>query len=342
MRTVRRRLVFLSLLAVLLAGAVLSLCTGPVAVPFSKIPVDLLAYIHGGGGTDAVVLGAIRLPRLVLAALTGAGLAMAGVALQAIFQNPMADPSVIGVTGGASLGAVVMVQTGLIHFGLWVAPAVSFTCGLAAVLCVYRLATIRGRTSVSSLLLSGVALSSLCSAVVSLLLSTVPLQTMQQMMFWLMGGLDGCTWPQIGLLTVVVVAGWCIFFLQAPALDVLSLGEEQAEGVGVPLEWTKRWTLWTAALVVGTCVSMTGSIGFVGLIVPHILRLVLGPLHRSLLLAAAIGGAALLVWSDLGARFILYPIELNVGIVTSCLGAPFFLFLLRRRQGQRMRGDDHV
>ncbi len=195
---------------------------------------------------------------------------------------------------------------------------------------VYRLGTIGGRTAVHTLLLAGVAVGSLCSALVTLVLSLTPLETMQQILFWLMGGLDGSTWMSAAWLAVSVAAGMAIYMAHADALDVMSIGEEQAEGVGVPLQRVKRVLFVTAAVVVGVCVSISGVISFVGLIVPHLVRLWLGPRHRSLVPASALGGAVLVVAADIVARMALRPVELNIGVVTSCLGAPFFLYLLRR------------
>jgi iron complex transport system permease protein len=338
MSTSRIRWAFVTLSIALFIAAVLELSFGPMMIPMVRIPSDIWSLLHGGSGTDEVVLGSIRLPRLLVAALVGAGLASTGAVLQAIFRNPMADPAIIGVSSGGSLGAVLTIQFGLSQLSQWYTPLGAFATGLIVVFVIYRLATFRGRTSIYSLLLSGVAISSFCSSVVTLVLSLAPLDMMQQMLFWLMGGLDGTTWSEFFILAVFVSAGLIIYLLQAHALDVISIGEEQAEGVGVSLQYTKQITLTTSAFVVGACVSSTGVIGFVGLVVPHLLRLWIGPSHRNLIVASAIGGALLLLLSDLVARMALLPVELNVGIVTSCLGAPFFLYLLRRQETTMHRG----
>lgn len=334
----KRRWVFTSLAVALLVAAALELSLGPVMTPFLRIPSDILGYLQGGRTTQDIVVGTIRLPRLLVAALVGAGLAATGAVLQAIFRNPMADPAIIGVSSGGALGAVLTIQLGLAQLSQWYTPLGAFASGLVAVVVIYRLATVGGRTSIYSLLLSGVAISSLCSAVMMLILSLAPLETMQQMLFWLMGGLDGSDWTKVAMLAILITAGILIYLSQAYALDLLSIGEEQAEGVGVSPQRTKQIILATSALVVGACVSTTGVIAFIGLVVPHLLRLLIGPTHRSLILASGIGGALLLVAADLIARLVLLPIELNVGIVTSCLGAPFFLFLLRRQESNAYRG----
>ena len=315
----------------LVCGATLEAVIGPLGIALGRILPATWAFLHGSTGTDALVMGDIRLPRLVVAILVGMGLASTGAVLQALLRNPMADPAVIGVSSGGSLGAVAAIQLGLSQHGLWLTPMSAFAGSLAVVFVIYRLSTARGSTSLYSLLLAGVAIGTLCGALVSLLLSLAPLGTMQQMLFWLMGGLSGSTWKEVCMLLVFVMGGIAIYWLQSPALDVLSIGEEHAQGVGVRLQAVKQILFTTSALVVGACVSTTGVIGFVGLIVPHLLRLWVGPGHRWLIVLSALGGAILLTFSDVLARLVLMPVEINIGIVTSCLVVPFFLYLLRRR-----------
>ncbi|MCL6548574.1 MAG: iron ABC transporter permease [Alicyclobacillus sp.] len=327
------RLLILALLLVLSAAVEVSV--GPLSIPAARILPDTWAYLHGARTADAVVIGAIRWPRMLVAAWVGAGLASTGAVLQAIFRNPMADPAVIGVSAGGSLGAVVAIQLGAASVGAWLTPLAAFASGLAAVYAVYRLGTVGGRTAVHALLLAGVAVGSFCSAVIALILSLAPVQTMQQMLFWLMGGLDGSTWSHVWIAAVFAGAAILIYSTQGHALDILSLGEEQAEGVGVHPQRVKQIVLVTAALVVGACVSVSGVISFVGLIVPHLMRIWIGPVQRVLVLASAVGGAILVTASDIVARMALAPVELNIGVVTSCLGAPFFLYLLRRQYRQQ-------
>ncbi|MBX6353304.1 MAG: iron ABC transporter permease [Thermoflavifilum sp.] len=327
----RRRTGLIGLFLLLCIAAWVEISWGPVSIPIRQIGSQTWAYLHGSRDADAVVMGAIRWPRLCAAILVGAGLAVSGCVLQAVFRNSMADPGIIGVSSGGALGAVLAISLGLGAVSPWLPPLCAFALGLAAVLAVYRLGSIGGRTAVHSLLLSGVAVSSLCSAIVTLLLSLVPFQTMAQMMFWLMGGLDGITWVHVAVAGSAVLVGLVVFIAMAPALDIISIGEEQAEGVGVHLERVRRVAMLVSALVVGACVSISGVIGFVGLIVPHLLRLWFGAAHRVLIPVCALGGAVLLTLSDVIARMALSPVELNIGIVTSCLGAPFFLYLLRRQ-----------
>jgi len=330
------RVAFAVLIVLLLVASFLELSLGPVNIPVRHVFVNLWAYLAGRRSEDAVVMGAIRLPELLEAGLVGAGLATTGAVLQAIFRNPMADPGIIGISSGSSVGAVLIIALGVANLNQWFTPAAAFVSGMVTVYVIYRLGTIGGRTLIHSLLLSGVAVSSLCSAVVTLILSLEPLQTMHQILFWLMGGLDGSTWLNVVMVTIFVVVGFVVYLTQSTALDILSVGEEQAEGVGVPLQAVKQLMLIVSALVVGACVSVSGVIGFIGLIVPHLMRIWIGPSHGRLLWASALGGATLLIASDVVSRIILLPIILNVGIVTACLGAPFFLYLLRRQFSGRM------
>ncbi|MCL6631916.1 MAG: iron ABC transporter permease [Alicyclobacillus herbarius] len=339
MRHPSTRLALCALAAALVIATAMEVSIGPMSIPVAKLIPDTLAYLHGVRSGDAVVMGAIRWPRALVAILVGAGLASTGAVLQAVFRNSMADPAVIGVSSGASLGAVLTIQVGLAKLNVWATPVGAFLSGLVVVYVIYRLATLQGRTAIYALLLAGVAVSSFCSAMVMLLLSLVPLQTMQEMMFWLMGGLDGTTWTSVWMVLVFVFAGLAVYGWQAQALDILSIGEEQAEGLGVPIQTIKQILFAMSALVVGACVSVSGVIAFVGLIVPHLIRMWVGPRHRVLLPASALGGGILLALADLLGRMALQPVELNVGVVTSCLGAPFFLYLLRRHYKAFERGS---
>lgn len=328
----RRRVTWYVLILLFVIATSLEVGIGPVVISPMKIIPDTFLYITGHHSLGAVVVGAIRLPRLLLALFVGAGLAVAGCVLQAVFKNPMSDPGVIGVSSGGALGAVLSIALGVAGQSMWVTPVASFVFGLIVVIVIYRLSTFRNRTNLYALLLAGVAVGSLCSAVITAILDLSPLQTMQQMMFWLFGGLDGSNWKDVLLLLVIDVIAFVAFQLMAWAFDIMVTGEEHAEGVGVPVQRVKQVTLLVCAIVVGVCVSTTGVISFVGLIVPHVLRQFVGARHRELIPACAMGGGILLTLSDLVARTVFSPVELNVGIVTSCLGAPFFLYLLFRRQ----------
>ncbi len=312
--------------------AVLELSLGPVPIPFAQIPTGLWQYVHGSRGINPVVLGDIRLPRLFVAALVGAGLAVTGAVLQAIFRNPLADPAIIGVSSGGALGAVAVMEWGTISAFSWLTPLTAFIAGLITMELTYRLSTRNGQTSMYSLILAGVAINAFTSALISMILTLSPLETMQQMLFWLMGGLDGSTWSHVWIIGGVVIVCVALLTFFSSEYDLISMGEEQAHGVGVHLQRVKRLTLLISALMVGVCVSFTGVIGFVRLMVPHVLRMLIGPAHRYLIPASALGGAILLMAADLVARMAFLPLELNVGIVTSAFGAPFFLYLLSKQQ----------
>ncbi len=334
----KKRNTFIILGLLFLCAAILEVSLGPMTIPIGKVMSGTWGYFQGARSADAVVLGAIRWPRLLTAAFVGMGLASTGSVLQSVFRNPMADPAIIGVSSGGALGAVVSIQFGFAAINQWFTPLGAFITGLAVVYIIYRLATIRGKTSIYALLLAGVAISSFCSAIVTLMMSLAPLSTMQEMLFWLMGGLDGSTWMHVLVVGSFTCLGMFIYLMQAPALDILSIGEEQAEGLGVHLQHTKQIVFTVSAFVVGACVSVSGVIAFVGLIVPHFVRMMIGPRHRFLIPASGIGGGILMLLSDVISRMAFQPLELNVGIITSCLGAPFFLYLLRKSNRAEVRG----
>jgi iron complex transport system permease protein len=262
----------------------------------------------------------------------GTGLAVAGCVLQGVFRNPMADPGVLGVSSGAGLGAVIAIYAGLGARDLWTLPAIAFAGALLTAATVYALATRAGRTPVLTLLLAGIAVGSLLTSAIGLVMILAREVQVQTMLLWLMGGFDGETWEQVGVAVPVILAGSAACLLFARELNILATGEESARGVGVPVEWTKRILLGLVALVTAAGVSVSGTIGFVGLMVPHMLRLMIGPDHRGLLPASAVGGAAFLILADLGARLVIRPAEISVGVITSFLGVPFFLYLLRRQR----------
>ncbi|MFB6133966.1 MAG: vitamin B12 ABC transporter permease BtuC [Halanaeroarchaeum sp.] len=275
--------------------------------------------------TSRTIVLAIRLPRIVLGALVGFALAGAGAVMQGFFRNPMADPSIIGVSSGAAVGAVATI-TLPIGVGLHTA---AFVTGIVTAFGVYLIATEDGRTPVATLLLAGVAVQTFLGAVISYMLVQSG-ESLQRAVFWLMGHLHSATWSDVRatILTVPVLFGVLLWY--ARDLNVLLLGEEDAETLGIEVERTKRILLGLSALLTAAAVAVAGVIGFVGLIVPHIMRLLVGPDHRILLPTSALGGAAFLVATDTLARS--GAAELPVGIVTAALGAPFFLYLLRRRE----------
>ena len=271
----------------------------------------------------------VRLPRILLAAVVGFALAAAGTIMQGIFRNPMADPSIIGVSSGAAVGAVgFIVVGGALPFGLGLRGA-AFVGALVAAFGVYLIATENGRTPVATLLLAGVAVQTFLGAVVSFLLLNAG-ESIRRALFWLMGHLKGAAWPEVWSSLVLVAVPFAVLLVYARDLNVMLLGEEDAQSLGIEVERTKRILLALSALATAAGVAVAGIIGFVGLIVPHVMRLLVGPDHRILIPTSALAGASFLVATDTLARS--GSAEVPVGIVTAALGAPFFLYLLRQRE----------
>ena len=285
--------------------------------PFS-FPVD---------ATAERIVRQLRLPRIALAAVVGFSLAAAGTVMQGFFRNPMADPSIIGVSSGAAVGAVAVIALPLtMPFGLQTA---AFVSAILTAFAVYVIASEGGRTPVATLLLAGIAIQSLLSAVISYLLIESG-ESLEQAVFWLMGNLHNSTWGEVEVTLPLAVVSFLVLLAYARDLNVLLLGEEDAGTLGVNVERTKQILLAVSSTITAAAVAVAGVIGFVGLVVPHVMRLLVGPDHRILLPTSALAGATFLVVTDTFARSA--AAELPVGIVTAALGAPFFLYLLRRRE----------
>jgi iron complex transport system permease protein len=328
-----RRAVFLWLGAILAGSLVLSVMIGSVALP----PLDVLRALLGGEVSDAAstIVWRIRLPRTLLAGVVGACLSLAGLGFQAISRNPLADPSVLGVSSGASFGLMVAVLLGIAGptAGPVIPTAFAFGGALLAALLVYLIAQVDGRLPMTTLLLSGVITGFFFTSCVMLATVVLAAAELQGVVFWLMGNLTAVGSGTLGLLGVVLAVGALVLAYQAPRLNVLALGEEQALQLGVEAERVKRAVFVVASLATGAAIAAAGSIGFVGLIVPHAARLLLGPDNRRLVPTSVVLGASFLILADLGARTIAAPVELPVGVITSFCGAPLFVYLLRRRRG---------
>jgi iron complex transport system permease protein len=275
----------------------------------------------------------LRLPRIALAIVTGAALSTAGASFQGTFRNPLAEPYLLGVSAGAALGATVaIVWKPLASLGIYTLPLLAFVGAIFAAFLVYRLATFAGRTRSASLLLSGVAVGSTLTALMSFLMVTTQ-RDLHTVVVWLMGGLTTATWNKVYITAPVVAAGFVYMMLMARRMNLLLMGEERARELGVDSQRTRRNLMIVASLTTAMAVAFSGLIGFVGLMVPHIMRLLVGPDHRRLLPASALFGALLLLLADTVARTALAPAEIPVGIITAAVGGPFFLYLLRRRKG---------
>lgn len=324
------RLVMTVLVGLILAGILLVLGTGPAGLGAAYLSAAI-----GGGAEEGLIVWQLRLPRALLAVLIGAGLGLSGAAMQGLFRNPLADPSIIGVTSGAALGAslaIALASVGHASVGLTLLVPGAFVGGLAASALVYRMATGPGGTSVMAMLLIGVAITALAGAVNSGLAYLVDNEALRRMSLWQMGGLGGADWRAVLAALGLMAPGLLWLPRQARALDALLLGESEARHLGVDVPRLLRGVVLMVALTVAAAVALGGVIAFVGLVVPHLLRLLLGPGHARLLPASALGGAALLLLADALARVLLSPAELPVGILTALLGAPFFILLLWQRR----------
>jgi iron complex transport system permease protein len=317
----------------------LALGKGAVAMSPAEVGSALLASVRGQGSDQAaLIIGQIRLPRVLLAATVGSILASSGAAMQGLFRNPLADPSLIGVTAGASLGASIVIVMGNAIGGadtsgfasISMVSTGAFFGGLLTVILVYRLATRTGVTSVATMLLAGIAITALAGALGNMLEFYASNEALRRISLWRMGGLEGANFQRLalGLAAGVVVLALLPRF--AEALNALLLGESEARYLGVDVQKTQRLLLLLVAVGVGVSVALAGTIAFVGLVVPHLVRLLIGPDHRYLLPASALAGAVLLVLADTFARVVMAPSELPVGVVTALIGVPFFLSLLRR------------
>ncbi len=326
---------FAGLATLLAVGLALSVMVG--SVPLG--PAEVLHALLGGTGDAAdasvTVVQQIRLPRALLAGIVGASLSLAGLGFQAITRNPLADPTVLGVSSGAAFGVTAAMSLGVI--GPFSHPAAAAGCAFAgalvAALAVYGIASVEGRLPVATLLLSGVIVGLFFSACVMLLTALLAATELQGVVLWLMGNLGPTRPATLLVLAAALGIGFAITAGQATRLNLLALGEEQALTLGVEGERVKRVVFVAASLVTGAAISVAGSIGFVGLIVPHAARLLLGPDNRRLVPAVALLGATFLMLADLVARTVASPTEIPVGVVTSFCGAPLFILLLRRRRG---------
>jgi iron complex transport system permease protein len=320
-------------------AAVLALGTGPTGIGLGALLRIITGSAVPGLDQARLVLLEIRLPRLVLGLLVGAALALGGALMQGLFRNPLADPALVGVSPGAALAvvAVIALSDGPLSplvgwLGRWTIPAAAMTGGLLATALLYTVATRRGSTAVPTLLLAGIALAAFAGALTGLLIFVADDRQLRDLTFWSLGSLSGASWERLLVsLPFFAVSLAALPFLAHP-LNALLLGEAEAWYLGIPVERVKRLAMLAVACGVGCAVSMAGVIGFVGVVVPHLIRLACGPDHRTLLPASALLGGALLVLSDVIARSIVAPAELPIGIVTALIGAPFFLWLLLRER----------
>lgn len=328
------------LTALLILVALISCGTGAVEISPAQVCAIIAKQVHlplpvEYNTQQEAVLLAIRLPRVVLALLVGAALAVSGTALQGLFQNPLTEPGLIGVSSGATLGAVAIVVLGhqwfaplIATLGIYALPVASFCTALAVTILVYRLSQYGGKTMVNTVLLAGIAFNALAGALTGVLIYYASDAQLRSITFWTLGSLGGATWENVSAILPFILLAIPVLLFMSKSLNAFTLGESNAAHLGINTERTKQLVIVLSTMAVGAAVSVSGIIMFVGLIVPHMLRLLSGPDHRTLLPASALLGATLLVLADVLARTVFHPAEIPIGIVTSLIGAPFFIYIL--------------
>ncbi|WP_050929479.1 FecCD family ABC transporter permease [Aestuariivita boseongensis] len=287
--------------------------------------------------SERVVLMNIRLPRLITGIAVGAALAVSGALMQGLFRNPLADPGIVGVSAGAGLGAVTAIVLGpllpVTLFGPALLPLAAFIGAWASMLLLYRVATRAGRTSVATMLLAGIALAALAGAISGLMVYHADDDQLRDLTFWQLGSLTGASWSKIGIVGPVILIAILLAQTLGRGLNGLALGEAAAHHIGIEVQRTKTSAILCVAAATGAAVAISGGIGFIGIVVPHLLRLATGPDHRMLLVNSALLGASLLLLADVISRVVIAPAELPIGIVTAVLGAPVFIWILLRQRG---------
>ncbi|CAN7415716.1 iron ABC transporter permease [Pararhizobium sp. LjRoot255] len=339
------QLMILALIALAAAMFAASIMTGAADASLGNV-LRWLFDVDGAEpaltARDRIIILDIRLPRAVMGLLVGASLAVSGAIMQGLFRNPLADPALVGVSSGASLGAVLMIVLGssvfgalFDVFGFYALPVAAFLGGLFTTLLLYRIATGSGQTSVATMLLAGIALAALANAVTGILIFIADDKQLRDLTFWGLGSLAGANWTKIFSAGPIILVSLAVVPFLARGLNALTLGEAAAFHMGIPVQRLKNIAIVSVAASTGASVAVSGGIGFVGIVVPHVLRLIIGPDHRYLLPASALLGGTLLIFADMIARTIVPPAELPIGIITAFAGAPFFLWIL-------LRGRSHL
>ena len=338
----------LPLLAVLaVVMLVLSVMTGASAA--SVFSVIKAGFVEPGQADmamllrDRIVIMEVRLPRAALGFLVGAALAVSGAVMQGLFRNPLADPGIVGVSSGASLGAVTSIVLGAtvlapltLALGVFALPVMAFVGSLAVTFVLYRLGTRDGETQIATMLIAGIAIAALAMALTGLLIYMADDRQLRDITFWSLGSLAGATWQKAGVAAVIILPALVAVPFLARGLNAFTLGEAAAFHMGVPVQRFKRVAIVMVAAATGVSVALSGGIGFVGMIVPHVIRLAAGPDHRFLLPASALLGGSLLLAADMISRVVVAPAELPIGILTALIGAPFFLWILLKDCSGRM------
>ncbi len=337
----RPTLVFGGLVLLCLGLAVFSACTGQVPTT----PVEVVGSVLHRIGLDIgplpahpsgdVTLWQVRFPRIALGFVVGASLGCAGALLQGVFANPLAEPGVIGVSSGAAVGASTVFVLGGSFAGAWTVAAAAFVGGLITTILVYVLARGGGRTEVVTLILTGVAINAFAGGLIAFFTFVASPAARDQIVFWQLGSLAGATWEAVSVVAPLATVGIAASIAISHRLDLLALGENVARHLGVDVERLRQFAIVVVAVLAASGVAFTGIILFVGLVVPHLMRMILGPAHRTLVPASALCGAAVLLSSDLLARTLVDNVDMPLGMITSLIGAPFFFWMLRRTRAKQ-------
>ena len=337
-RSSRARIALVTLAILLIVAALLGLVLGAADTPAWRVILTRLGLDDGAGlkPTDYLIMESIRLPRIVLGILIGGGLAVSGALMQGLFRNPLDDPGIVGVSAGAGLGAVstIVLGGGILSFtGIYALPLSAFFGGLITTWLLYRIATRNGRTSIATLLLAGIAIGAFAGAATGVLIYIADDAQLRDLTFWGLGSLAGATWTKVAATAPIILIAFAASPFLARGLNALALGESAAHHMGISVQRMKNITIVVVAAATGASVAAAGAIGFVGIVVPHLLRLAIGPDHKYLLPCSALLGGAFLTLADGVSRTLVAPAELPIGIVTAAIGAPFFLWILLRRRG---------
>lgn len=343
-RRARRRILLVVILVFLIViASVISISIGQYQLPLERIWSLLVQGPMATTDLDASVLWQIRLPRLVLGLFVGAALGVGGALMQAVFSNPLAEPSVIGVSSGAGVGAALIIvfgaSSGIVSGSLvtWATPVGAFVAGLLTTALVYQLSRMGGQSRVVTLILVGIAVNAVAGAAISMLVYMAPTTAREQIIFWQMGTLAGANWEQTGVVAVLVTAGVVVSIVLGKGLDVLALGDSAAGHVGLNVQRVRMFAIVVSTLLTAGAISFSGLIGFVGLVVPHIVRTIVGPSNRVLIPMSALGGALLIGVADIFSRTLIPFADLPIGIFTALIGGPTFFFLLRNMIRKRQR-----
>ncbi|MFD6897512.1 FecCD family ABC transporter permease [Rhodococcus sp. NPDC060086] len=337
----RTTVVFAGLVVALVGLAIVSACLGQVPTSPAEVVGSVLHRIgldlgpipaHPAG---EVTLWEVRFPRVVLAMLVGAALGCSGALLQGIFANPLAEPGVIGVSSGAAVGASAVIVLGGAFSSGWSLAGAAMLSGLVTTFLVYAMSRSGGRTEVVTVILTGVAVNAMAGGLIALFTFVANPAARDQIVFWQLGSLGGATWDVVGVVAPLTVVGVAVAIVLAPKLDVLALGESVARHLGVDVERVRQVAIVAVAVLVSAAVAFTGIIMFVGLVVPHLMRLALGPAHRVLMVASVLGGAVVLLAADLGARTLVPNADLPLGMLTALIGGPVFFLMLRRTRAKQ-------